>query len=65
MPLGTGAYVVARVSNLALPKADALEGRKLDLIKTDMDRVRVIGAWREYVDALRADGAIKTWNQHL
>ena len=63
--LGTGAYVVARVSNLSLPKADALEGRKLDVIKTDMDRVRVLGSWREFVDALRASGSIKTWNQHL
>ena len=63
--LGTGAYVVARVSNLVLPKPESVEGRKLDVIKTDMDRVRVIGAWREFVETLRADGSIKIWNQHL
>ena len=65
VPMGTGAYVVARVSNLSLPKPEAIEGRRLDAIKADTDRVRVISAWREFVDGLRASGSIKTWTQHL
>ena len=65
VPMGSGAYAVVRVANLALPVVDKIEGRRVDVIKTDTDRVRVIGAWRDFVDGLRASGAVKTWAEHL
>lgn len=63
--LGTGSYAVVRVSNLDLPKADTLEGRKLDAIQRDTERVRLISAWRDYTASLRDSGKVKTFPKAL
>lgn len=63
--LGTGSYAVVHVSNLDLPKADTLEGRKLDAIQRDTERVRLISAWRDYTASLRDSGKVKTFPKAL
>ena len=63
--LGTGSYAVVLVSNLDLPKADTLEGRKLDVIQRDTERVRLLAAWRDYTAQLRASGEVKTFPKAL
>lgn len=63
--LGTGSYAVVLVSNLDLPKAETLEGRKLDVIQRDTERVRMMAAWRDYTTQLRETGAVKTYPKAL
>jgi len=63
--LGTGSYAVVLVSHLDLPKAETLEGRKLDVIQRDTERVRMMAAWRDYTTQLRETGAVKTYPKVL
>lgn len=63
--LGTGSFAVVHVSNLDLPKPDTLEGRKLDAIQRDTERVRLLSAWRDYTASLRESGEVKTFPKAL
>jgi peptidyl-prolyl cis-trans isomerase D len=63
--LGTGSYAVARVANLQVPTAEALEGKNVDAIRRDAARVQMAASWRGFLDLLRADGKVASWPERL
>lgn len=65
VPMGNGAYAVVEVSNLDLPKPEAIEGRKVDAIARDTERVRLIATWRDFIGGLRTEASIKTFPKAL
>ena len=65
VPLGTGAYVVARVSNQQVPTAEQLAGKNVDAIRRDLARSYMASTWRAYIDSLRADAKVETFPERL
>lgn len=65
VPLGTGAYAVARVTNQQIPSAEQLQGKNVDAIRRDVSRSYMAAAWRAYIDSLRADAKVKTYPERL
>ena len=65
VPLGTGAFAVARVTNQQIPTAEQLAGKNVDAIRRDVARSYMAAAWRAYIDGLRADAEVKTFPERL
>ena len=65
VPVGTGSFAVAKVSNLQLPTIEQLQGKNVDAIKRDASRGYMASAWHGFVTRLRADGKVKTWPERL
>lgn len=65
VPLGTGAFAVARVSNQQIPTPEELAGKNIDAIRRDIARSYMAATWRAYIDGLRADAKVRTYPERL